>query len=590
MRNHRGRVSLLTRAVLAAAVAVLGVGTAVAKPMHTVVKGAIESLPDGSLIGDWVIDGTTVTVTDATEIDDDGGPVEVGAMALAKGSMDGDVLLADEVKTLEVDDSDPMELHLVGEVEALPGDGLIGTWTVAGESVVVTEETEIDETEGAVAVGVIVEVEGYAGEGGVLQATSIEVQEGPEAEEIELTGVVEALPDGGLIGLWTVSGQSVNVTEETEIDETHGAVELGVTVEVEGYAGDGGVIDATKVKVEEEGEENDDGPTFVGDVEALPDTPDLLGEWLIEGRTVVVSADTELLPDLQSFAEGARVKVWADLLEDGTYAATRIAVLHQGDGPHHPSDAVTAVLHLMPTEAAPEEAEGVVLTKTMTLVDGMVAEDLKVAVEHLLPAALYDVVIDTVPAGTIMTNEEGEGSLFLSTRAVGGAEPLPADLRPLTGLEHIDVLDSAATVILTGEFADAMRHTRQHPGDALTTVAVLVNGEDLAVGAAVARATEVVQTLEVAVWGLTPGESYLIWVDDTDLAEVVADHRGRIQLSFGAPAAIGEEPIPDLLLPVSGLVRIEIRLAGDTVAGGDFGPALSPPMSSATGTLKRRLH
>ncbi len=511
-----GKVSLPVRVVMAIAVAALGVGTASAvNPAHAVVKGEIESLPDGGLIGDWVIDGTTVTVTDETEINDAAGAVEVGAPAMAKGSFAGDVLVAAEVKILEVDD--------------------------------------------------------------------------PEPEEIEFTGVVEALPDGGLIGLWTVSGQSVNVTEETSIDETHGPVALGVTVEVEGYAGEGGVVDATKIKVEEEGEEYDEGPDFVGDVEALPDTPDLIGEWLIEGRTVVVSAETELLPDLQSFAEGSRVKVWADPLEDGTWAATRIAVLHQGDGPHHPADAVTSVLHLMPTEAAPDEAGGVVLTKTMTMVDGTVYEDLKVAVEHMLPSSLYDVVIDALHAGTIMTNDDGEGSLFLSTRTVGGAEPLPADFRPLYGLEHVDVLDSAATIILTGEFADAKVHTRQHPGDALTTVAVLVDGEGLAVGAAVARATEVVQTLELAVWGLVPGETYLVWVDDTDLAEIVADHRGRIQVSFGAPAAIGEELIPDALIPVSSLVRIEIRLAGDTVAGGDFGPSISPPMSSATGTLKRRL-
>ncbi|MCC7370255.1 MAG: hypothetical protein IT306_17660 [Chloroflexi bacterium] len=69
------------------------------------------------------------------------------------------------------------ETELDGVVEAMPATGLIGTWQVSGRTVVVTDATEIDQEEGPLAVGALVEVEGKEQPDGSILARDLEVED-----------------------------------------------------------------------------------------------------------------------------------------------------------------------------------------------------------------------------------------------------------------------------------------------------------------------------------------------------------------------------------------------------------------------------
>jgi hypothetical protein len=72
-----------------------------------------------------------------------------------------------------------------------------------------------------------------------------------QENEVELDGIVEVMPATGLIGTWQISGQTVQVTEATEIDQDMGALAVGTAVEVEGTPLPDGSINATELEVED---------------------------------------------------------------------------------------------------------------------------------------------------------------------------------------------------------------------------------------------------------------------------------------------------------------------------------------------------
>ncbi|MFN3414506.1 MAG: DUF5666 domain-containing protein, partial [Thermoanaerobaculum sp.] len=85
------------------------------------------------------------------------------------------------------------EGKLVGEVEALPPDGLVGDWRVAGVVVHVTAETEIDQEHGQVQVRSVVIIEGTFRADGSLDAKEVKVLANP--------GPVTPLADSKIFGV-----------------------------------------------------------------------------------------------------------------------------------------------------------------------------------------------------------------------------------------------------------------------------------------------------------------------------------------------------------------------------------------------------
>ncbi len=478
-----------------------------------------------------------------------------------------------------------------GPISALPATpGWIGDWTVSGVTVHVTAATTIDQSDGSVAVGAVVLVRGTMESDRSITAASIVVRaaDGGAPAQVTIAGLIQALPGGGLVGDWTVSGVTVHVTGSTKVNQMAAPAAVGAPVVVQGTLQADQSVDAEIIIVK---------PTpsasstmgFVGVVKTLPGTPDFVGDWLVGAVTVHVTSSTTIDQSKGAVAVGALVRVQGALQTDGSVNATDITVLpaqsSAGGGGSH----VFAVLQLTPTPDAPAGAEGVVVTRHFEFPDGTVREDLKVMVEGLLPGTAYDVTIDSVAAGTIMTDDEGEGHLFLSTASIPGAEPLPAALQPVTGLKSLTITDPSAVVVLTGDFANARINSGEKGDNAFTSIAPLKNVSGTVEGMASAAIRGQQQFLFVAAFDLTAGATVHIVVDGTDLGPFAVSGNGALKENFAAMPDADQLPLPAALLPVSGLLHIEIQdTGGNVLLSGDFSVVTDGGVS-AMGQLRRHL-
>jgi hypothetical protein len=124
----------------------------------------------------------------------------------------------------------------------------------------------------------------------------------------------------GLIGIWTVDGKQVEVTEQTRVMQRKFTVEVGATVHVVGYT-EGDVVKALLVVVMAPAEGSKPFQ-LIGTVETLP-AEGMVGQWVISGKPVVVTESTRIAG--QQFVKvGARVTVIGTQKTDGTMTATLI--------------------------------------------------------------------------------------------------------------------------------------------------------------------------------------------------------------------------------------------------------------------------
>lgn len=257
-----------------------------------------------------------------------GQPVKVDANLLADGK-----LLAVKIKSDrgEQEDAERHTVEFVGRVDTLPNGTLYGEWQVAGRRVlVVSGVTQIDEHKGLIAVNALVKVEGTRNQDGSINALEIAVKRGEEDdngdgedhEYAHLRGVVEALPANGLLGHWRVSGQNVVVTDRTELDNGE-TFAISDTVKVKGYLQTDGSLLAREIEKENEGGHGGDGHEvkFNGKIQSLP-ADGLLGAWTVDGKQMLVNAQTELKDD--AYAVGDTVKVEGRQQQDGLILAKKI--------------------------------------------------------------------------------------------------------------------------------------------------------------------------------------------------------------------------------------------------------------------------
>ncbi len=405
-----------------------------------------------------------------------------------------------------------------------------------------------------------------------------------------LVGAVESLPPLGLVGDWTVSKVVVHVDASTEIDQNEGTVGVGATVRVEGAFQHDGSVNATKIQVMKAQGGMRRTVSFCGIVESLPNPPPL-GDWKVSGVIVHVDASTTIDETKGTVAVQTPVRVQGAVQPDLSINAAEIVVKEATCGGfNQPASMTFSVLHLLPTPDAPEEAEGIVLTRQVTSVDGSVREDLKVAVEHLVPKTTYDVMFDSFNAGMIMTDDEGEGHLFLSTAGIPGAEPLPPELQDFDTLQQVEIT-AGGTVVLAGNFADAKKIARDHPGPDYLAVAILKDDASKVLGMAAASIKGDDQELALSVWGLNPGETYTLVIDTTTVGDLTASEHGRIQAEYSNTTGGEGLPLPGALDPVSTLVHVELKDSGaTTVVSGDFQGVVQPELATIKRLMKRKLH
>jgi hypothetical protein len=294
--------------------------------------GSIDSFPPTpGFIGDWTISGRTVHVTSLTRIEQEDGPVAVGATVKVEGnkrpdnSIDAEEI---EVKNAPAAPGAEPEFKLTGKIESLPpGAGFIGDWTVSGKIVHVSAITKIETEGGPIALGAMVEVEGALRPDGSIDARKIETKD----NLAELKGAIELLPGtAGFIGDWTVSGRTVHVTAATILNQEHGPFVIGAMVEVKGTIRSDGSIDATRIEVQGSSSGSGGGSfvegesaTVKGLIESLP-SGSLIGDWTVKGQLVHVVSSTKLKSEHGPFVVGAAVKVKGIRMADGSVVATKI--------------------------------------------------------------------------------------------------------------------------------------------------------------------------------------------------------------------------------------------------------------------------
>jgi hypothetical protein len=315
-------------------------------PPTTVVeiKGAVQSMPASGLIGNWTIAGKALVADGSTKFDQEEGALGVGAIVEAKAApqTDGSLLaLKIEVVTgaggstgsgTPGSDDNENEGDVTGPIVSLPAGGLIGTWNVGGKSVIVVSTTKIDQEHGAAVVGAIVEVNGMPDSTGAIVANEIEVKNGtpgtvPPPSKVEITGLIEALPAGGLIGNWTVGGRTVIVGATTELDSENGPFVLGASVEAKGDLDTSGALVATKVETTEGNGAAEPPLEFKGTIVTLPAGPGVVGLWKVDDKMVDVTAQTEINSEDGAVAVGAIVEIHGWVQPDGVIEAEEIEVL-----------------------------------------------------------------------------------------------------------------------------------------------------------------------------------------------------------------------------------------------------------------------
>ena len=325
--------------------------------------GTVSSLPSNGFIGDWTVGGRTVHVTASTRVNEEDGHITVGATVKVEGRSRSDNSVdATEVELRQAGsggnggngggDDNGGDNHggngggddnggnnngsqFKGTIESFPA-GLVGDWQIGGRTIHVSASTRIETNDGPVAVGAFVEVEGSMRADGSMDATKIEVKSNPAGGDgrDELKGTINSLPNtAGFVGDWNVAGRTIHVSTATAIDTEHGAVAVGAFVEVNGVQQPDGSINATRIEVNPSsgnggGDSTNEGqPTaFKGTIEALPNTADLTGDWIVKGRTVHVVSSTKRNREHGTFAVGVRVKVKGMLMSDGSVVATKIQV------------------------------------------------------------------------------------------------------------------------------------------------------------------------------------------------------------------------------------------------------------------------
>ena len=425
----------------------------------------------------------------------------------------------------------------------------------------------------------------------VLTASPAAASRRPASGQVNFEGTVVSLPATvGFIGDWTVGTMTVHVGAGTAINQEGAAVAVGVTVHVVGTLATDGSVNATAIQVQSPPPGVAGTVALCGVVTSLP-SAGLVGDWQVGGTTIHVGAATEIDQHEGGVAVGVTVRVRGQVQGDGSMNAFEIAV--QAGGCGESSSLVSsfiAVLHLTATAAAPAGAQGVVVTRHFVFADGFDRQDFKVGVEGLLPGTAYEVVVDTVSAGVITTNDEGEGHLFLSNAGIPGAGALPAGLQPVDGLKQVSINDPSATPVLTGDFADANVNTKENPAPDYIAAAVLTSGVPGVVGIVAATIKGPLQELTVGVWGLTAGADYSIVIDGTTLATLTASATGRISAEFSSAPEGDEAALPDAFMPVSSLLHVDLLdQASAVVASGDFRTVKGNVTAAVARAVKRHL-
>lgn len=220
--------------------------------------------------------------------------------------------------------------ELKGRIEAMPANGLLGEWMIAGRTFLVTEATRIREEDGPVAVGVCVEVE-FTGSTSPYLAQEIATESDDDCGETappneqEAFGIVQSKPAQGLIGAWTIGGVAYQTYPGTQFKQRHGPLVVGACAKVH-FSGTEKPFWVRKMESRPLSDCGGNGtvppvPTppgpqveRFGRIDSFPEG--LIGEWRVDGVRYTATSATEFEQKNGTFAVGVCVELHAFLSTD----------------------------------------------------------------------------------------------------------------------------------------------------------------------------------------------------------------------------------------------------------------------------------
>lgn len=326
------------------------------------VRGLLVARPAG-VAGEWKVGTQTFIASAATEIKVENGPLEIGACTEVEFH---DAKQADFIRSLpalecnEATTTTPApsttaspspsattgtpgtEQEARGLVETMPAN-LIGTWVINGVSYLTTASTEFKQENGPFAIGscvkvhyaigstpaVVREIEtklaGDCSQSGTPNATGTPAATTSPGDERKVMGQIEAMPEVGLWGEWSISGVKYNATASARLRQEDGPFVPSACVEVR-YTGQAAPFTVTELRTEEAEKCSDDatstpvGPTpsetptpngdeleVYGRVNSFP--ANLVGSWVVSNTTYTATAATEFKQERGAFAVSVCVKI-----------------------------------------------------------------------------------------------------------------------------------------------------------------------------------------------------------------------------------------------------------------------------------------
>ena len=190
----------------------------------------------------------------------------------------------------------------------------------------------------------------------LVLAGTLSVVCGPEsrAEDrgrgVTLVGLVEQLPENGLVGEWRVAGRTVVVGTETTIDERRAPVTIGALVDVRGTVDARGTITAQAITVKAGGQQPISCTFAVVHLQPTGTTlPD--AEGIVVAREFV-RADGSTREDLRVGVQGLAPETAYEVVFDGITAGS-IETCDEGEGHLFLSTAEVPGAGILPPELSP---------------------------------------------------------------------------------------------------------------------------------------------------------------------------------------------------------------------------------------------
>jgi len=339
---------------------------------RTVNFGVVNSMPAGEE-GTWDIGGKVYTSTKETEVDDSHGALDVGVCAKVV------VLKSDPTDALEIRSmpaylckrgkDDLAKGTLFGIVQQLPDDLHNGIWKIGGLSFVVSTTTDLIDHGLVFTPGVTVRVDFVTNISDTNFAKSIEIKfgegnpcsedshnasaagvnhEGDDHEhdfgrcpglQGQAVGAIEKLPDGGLLGNWTIGGVPYLTDAFTKFGP--GDYAVGDQVKVEYVVISPTLRFATKIKKVEGAGHGPNESILVGTVISKPVA--FVGDWNIDGAPFVAVSDTVFVEHGSLLAVGSFVVVHYHITNDQRIIDKIVAAIPPGAGDENNSGKIESI-------------------------------------------------------------------------------------------------------------------------------------------------------------------------------------------------------------------------------------------------------